>query len=58
VPTKVPGVPENILDPAGTWPSKDEHAKKYKQLATRFVENFKKFEKDCPPEVIKAGPRL
>jgi phosphoenolpyruvate carboxykinase (ATP) len=58
VPTQVPGVPENILDPAGTWPSKEEHAKKYKQLATRFVENFKKYEKDCPAEVVKAGPKV
>ena len=58
VPTVVPGVPGNILDPAGTWPSPAEHAKKYRQLATRFVENFKKFEKDCPPEVVKAGPKV
>jgi ATP-dependent phosphoenolpyruvate carboxykinase len=30
--------------------------KHYKQLASRFIENFKKFEDGCPPEVIKAGP--
>ena len=27
-------------------------------LAARFVENFKKFETGCPPEVIKAGPKV
>jgi hypothetical protein len=31
---------------------------KYKQLAGRFVENFRKFESGCPPEVVAAGPRL
>jgi ATP-dependent phosphoenolpyruvate carboxykinase len=31
---------------------------KYKQLAARFIENFKKFETGCPPEVIKAGPKI
>ncbi len=58
VPKSCEGVPANILDPAGSWPSKDEYMKKYKQLASRFVENFKKFETGCPPEVVKAGPKL
>ncbi len=58
VPTTCPGVPENILDPAGSWPTPQAHAQKYRQLATRFVENFRKFEKDCPPEVVAAGPRV
>jgi hypothetical protein len=31
--------------------------RRYKDLAARFVENFKKFEEACPPEVIAAGPR-
>ena len=58
VPTTCEGVPANILDPAGSWASKDEYMKKYKQLASRFVENFKKFETGCPPEVVKAGPKV
>ena len=58
VPTTCEGVPANILDPAGSWASKDEYMKKYKQLASRFVENFKKFEASCPPEVLKAGPKV
>jgi len=57
VPKTCPGVPDNILDPAGSWPSKHAHEQKYRQLAARFVENFKKFERDCAPEVIKAGPK-
>jgi hypothetical protein len=31
---------------------------KYRQLAFRFIDNFKRFEAGCPPEVIKAGPRV
>lgn len=58
VPTKCEGVPDNILDPSGAWPSKDEYMKKYKELASRFADNFKKYEDGCPPEVIQAGPKV
>jgi phosphoenolpyruvate carboxykinase (ATP) len=58
VPLSCPDVPEGILNPADSWPSKKAHEDKYKSLATRFVENFKKFESNCPPEVIKAGPKI
>jgi len=58
VPKSCEGVPSNILDPSASWPSKEVYMQKYKQLASRFVENFKKFESGCPPEVIKAGPKV
>jgi phosphoenolpyruvate carboxykinase (ATP) len=58
VPKSCEGVPATILDPSGSWPSKGVYIQKYKQLAARFVENFKKFESGCPPEVIKAGPKI
>ena len=58
VPTSCEGVPANVLDPAGSWPSKENHLAKYKQLASRFIENFKKFEEGCPQEVIDAGPKI
>ncbi len=58
VPKSCDGVPANILDPSASWPSKDVYMQKYKQLAARFVENFKKFESGCPVEVIKAGPKI
>ena len=57
VPKTCEGVPSNVLDPANSWPSKDVYMNKYKQLAARFIENFKKYETGCPPEVIKAGPK-
>ncbi len=58
VPKTCDSVPANVLNPADSWPSKDEYMQKYKQLAFRFVENFKKFQEGCPPEVVKAGPRV
>lgn len=58
VPITCDGVPEGILNPADSWPSKEKHAEKYKNLASRFIDNFKKFEDGCPPEVIKAGPKI
>ncbi len=57
VPTEVEGVPTEILDPAGTWPSREEYMRKYDGLAARFIENFKLFEKDAAPETIAAGPK-
>ena len=58
VPKSCPGVPDSVLDPASSWPSKEEYEKKYRQLAARFVDNFKKFAPDCPPELLDAGPKL
>jgi phosphoenolpyruvate carboxykinase (ATP) len=57
VPKSCEGVPSDVLNPANAWPSKEKYMQKYRQLAARFVENFKKFEAGCPPEVIKAGPK-
>lgn len=58
VPKACPGVPDSVLYPAEAWPSREEYWKKYRQLAARYVDNFKKFAPDCPPEVVAAGPRL
>jgi phosphoenolpyruvate carboxykinase (ATP) len=57
IPQSCEGVPSSVLNPAHSWPSKDGYMQKYRQLASRFIENFKKFEAGCPPEVIKAGPQ-
>jgi len=58
VPQHCEGVPSNVLDPSNSWPNKEIYMQKYRQLASRFIENFKKFETGCAPEVIKAGPQL
>ncbi len=58
VPTTCDGVPAEILDPSTSWPSKEAYRDKYRQLAARFIENFKKYESGCPPEVLRSGPKI
>ena len=58
VPIACPEVPEDVLDPASSWPSEEVYMQKYRELAARFVDNFKKFEDGTPDEVRNAGPKL
>jgi phosphoenolpyruvate carboxykinase (ATP) len=58
VPMSCPGVPDDVLRPASAWGSEDEYMVKYRQLASRFVDNFRKFAPECPPEVVAAGPKI
>jgi phosphoenolpyruvate carboxykinase (ATP) len=58
VPKTCPDVPDNVLEPWSSWPSRAEYDKKYRDLAARFIENFKKFEDGTPQEVIDAGPKI
>ena len=57
VPVECEGVPQDILDPSSTWGDRDEYFRKYDALAARFIENFKLFAGECPPEVAEAGPK-
>ena len=57
VPKSCDGVPDGILNPAESWPSKKDYMAKYRQLALHFITNFKKYEASCP-ELVKAGPRV
>jgi len=57
VPTKCEGVPSEILDPANTWPSRDQYFNKYDALAARFIENFKLMIGECPEHILEAGPK-
>ena len=58
VPTQCPDVPADVLDPAGSWPNKKEYDKRYRDLAARFIENFKKFETQSNSEIVDAGPHI
>jgi phosphoenolpyruvate carboxykinase (ATP) len=58
VPQSCDGVPKDVLDPASSWPSKDAYMDKYRQLASRFIDNFKKFEAESPEDVSAAGPKI
>ena len=58
VPKTCPNVPEDVLYPAKSWPDEEEYWRRYRQLAARFINNFRKFAPDCPPEVVAAGPAM
>jgi len=58
VPQTCPDVPDSVLEPWSSWPSRAEYDRRYRDLAMRFIENFKKFEDLTPPEVTAAGPHI
>ncbi|MCQ2300107.1 MAG: phosphoenolpyruvate carboxykinase (ATP) [Bacteroidales bacterium] len=59
VPTELPGVDTNILDPRDTYGCACEWEKKAKDLAERFIKNFDKFStNEAGKALIAAGPKL
>ncbi|MEO8721827.1 MAG: phosphoenolpyruvate carboxykinase (ATP) [Ginsengibacter sp.] len=56
MPKSCPGVPSEILNPRHTWKDKKEYDKRAKELAKRFVDNFKKFADQVNDETLKAAP--
>lgn len=59
VPTALPGVNPEILDPRDTYASKEQWQEKAEDLAQRFVTNFDKYT-DTPAgaALVKVGPRV
>ncbi len=58
VPKHCPNVPDSVLEPASSWPSKEAYTKRYRSLASRFIDNFKRFADETPLEVRSAGPQI
>ena len=59
VPTELPGVDPAILDPRDTYADASEWETKAKDLAGRFIKNFKKYEtNDAGKALVAAGPKL
>ena len=59
VPTELPGVDSGILDPRDTYADAAEWETKAKDLAERFVKNFKKYEgNEAGKALVSAGPQL
>ena len=59
VPTKLEGVDPGILDPRDTYKNAAEWEEKAKDLAARFIKNFKKYEgNEAGKALVAAGPKL
>ena len=59
VPTELPNVNPAILDPRDTYATAAEWEEKAKDLAARFIKNFKKYEgNEAGKALVAAGPKL
>ncbi len=59
VPTALPGVDPNILDPRDTYADASIWEEKAKDLAARFIKNFVKYEgNEAGKALVAAGPKL
>ena len=59
VPTALPGVDPNILDPRDTYADKNAWEEKAKDLSGRFIKNFEKFTSNAAGKaLVAAGPKL
>ena len=58
-PTKLEGVATEILDPRDTYADAAQWEEKAKDLAARFIKNFKKYEtNEAGKALVAAGPQL
>ena len=57
VPTRVPGVPDDVLLPRGTWSDAAAYDAAAAELASMFKRNFERFQGGASEAVRMAGPR-
>jgi phosphoenolpyruvate carboxykinase (ATP) len=58
VPKTCPEVPDPVLRPESSWSDKASYHQKYRDLALRFIDNFKQFKDGCPAEIVASGPKV
>lgn len=58
IPTSVPNVPQEVLNPRDTWEDKAAYDAQARDLATKFAENFKKFADKTHENIRQAGPKV
>ncbi|THE14834.1 phosphoenolpyruvate carboxykinase (ATP) [Bacillus timonensis] len=58
IPIHIPGVPDDVLQPAKTWADQSTYYVKAKELAVKFKENFKKFPNVSKEIELLGGPRI
>lgn len=56
VPTSVPDVPDQVLDPRSTWTDPQAYDLQAKTLAAKFHENFSQYSSGLDARIVSAGP--
>ncbi|EKD53686.1 MAG: hypothetical protein ACD_60C00160G0008 [uncultured bacterium] len=56
IPTTIKGIDSRILNPIKAWADQNAHAQFARELMSKFIENFKKF--DVSDLIRKAGPLI
>ena len=56
VPKSIPGVPDELLQPRGTWSDAAAYERQAAQLAGMFRENFKRYASEVAAEILAAAP--
>jgi len=57
-PKKVPGIPDEMLDPKATWDDKAEYDSQLNKLANLFNANFEQYADKASDAIVNAGPQL
>ena len=58
VPESCPGVPSELLHPRAAWADKDRYDQLAKELAGKFLDNFKDYESEASQEILAAAPKI
>ncbi|HET7617958.1 MAG TPA: phosphoenolpyruvate carboxykinase [Vicinamibacterales bacterium] len=58
VPSSVPGVPSEVLQPRNTWKNGSDYDAQARKLAQMFVDNFKEFADGATPDILAAAPAV
>ncbi len=56
VPTEVPGVPSDFLDPRATWDDPEAYDRSARKLAAMFAANFAGYADGVTDDILAAGP--
>lgn len=58
MPTEVPNVPDEVLNPRNTWTDKAAYDEKANHLAGLFNDNFAAYRANCSQEILAAAPKV